>query len=223
MSSQFADCTLVIMAKAPKPGRVKTRLAGALPVSAVVELYRCLLADTISLAKSLSEMQVAIMSPAADVEELHGIVDSEVSVLGQSGSGLADALNSVFAHFTAAGPRRVVAFNSDSPHLPASALSSAFETLASCDLVIGPTHDGGYYLVGAKTVHPGLFFSESLGTNSALQALLERAAFQRLSVGYTEVFYDVDVKSDLHQLAEELRHSPGRAPRTALWLSGQSL
>jgi hypothetical protein len=65
--SRGGDCTLVIMAKAPKPGVVKTRLAQSLPLEAVVELYRCLLDDTVALARSLGDVDVAIMCPAPDV------------------------------------------------------------------------------------------------------------------------------------------------------------
>jgi glycosyltransferase A (GT-A) superfamily protein (DUF2064 family) len=125
----------------------------------------------------------------------------------------------VFAHFAAAGRRRIVAFNSDSPHLPASALWLAFDALRSCDLVIGPTHDGGYYLVGAAESHPGLFAGGALGTTNALEKLLARARALGLSVRFTEPFYDVDVPADLSRLAEELRLAPERAPRTARWLT----
>ena len=149
--------TLVVMAKAPKPGMVKTRLSPSLPVAAVTELYRCLLNDTIALAHSVKMVDVAIMCPASDVEELTRLAPSVSVVVGQKGQGLAAGLNSVFAHFAAVGHQRVVAFNSDSPHLPASILESAFEALAGHDVVVGPTHDGGYYLVGAKASHAGLF------------------------------------------------------------------
>jgi uncharacterized protein len=204
--------TLVVMAKAPKPGMVKTRLSSSLPVEAVTELYRCLLNDTIALARSLEMVDVAIMCPASDVEELTKLASS---VVGQKGQGLAAGLNSAFAHF---GHQRVVAFNSDSPHLPASILENAFEALACRDVVVGPTHDGGYYLVGAKTSHPGLFDGDSLGTKSALEALLARARALQLSVGFTDPFYDIDVAADLTRLAAELELAPARAPRTAVWL-----
>src|ERR1700687_2458340 len=121
--------TLVVMAKAPRPGKVKTRLAHGLPVEAVTELYRCLLDDTMALAKSLGTVEVAIMCPASDVEELTRWVRGMVGVVAQNGEGLAAGLTSVFAHFAAPGRKRVVAFNSDSPHLPASGLGSAFEAL----------------------------------------------------------------------------------------------
>jgi uncharacterized protein len=210
--------TLVVMAKAPRPGMVKTRLAQSFPVEAVTELYRCLLDDTLVLALSLGTVEVAIMCPASDVEELTWLTRGAVGVVAQKGEGLAAGLTSVFAHFAAAGQQRVVAFNSDSPHLPASVLANAFEALAAHDVVVGPTHDGGYYLVGAKAAHSSLFDGDGMGTQSALEALLARARARQLSVGFTEPFYDIDVESDLTQLAAELRLDRARAPRTADWL-----
>jgi rSAM/selenodomain-associated transferase 1 len=212
-------CTLVIMAKAPRPGTVKTRLAQRLPVAAVTELYRCLLDDTIALAHSLGTVEVAIMCPASDVEELTRLAHGAVRVVAQKGEGLAAGLTSVFAHFTTGGQQRVVAFNSDSPHLPASILCNAFETLVHYDVVVGPTNDGGYYLVGAKAAHPALFDGDGMGTKSALEALLARARRLQLSVGFTEPFYDIDVEGDLTRLASDLRIAPNRAPRTAVWLN----
>ncbi len=210
--------TLVVMAKAPRPGLVKTRLTQSLPVEAVTELYRCFLGDTMALARSLGTVDVAIMCPASDVEELTRLAGGVVGVVAQRGEGLAAGLTSVFAHFAAPGRRRVVAFNSDSPHLPASILASAFEILTRQDMVVGPTHDGGYYLVGAKASHPYLFDGDGMGTQSALEALLARARGLQLSVGFTHSFYDIDVESDLARLAAELRLAPARAPRTAIWL-----
>jgi rSAM/selenodomain-associated transferase 1 len=210
--------TLVIMAKAPRSGMVKTRLAQSLPVEAVTELYRCLLDDTIALARSLGTVEVAIMCPASDVDELTRLARDVVAVVAQKGEGLAAGLTSVFAHFAATGQKRVIAFNSDSPHLPASVLEDAFEVLTGHDLVVGPTHDGGYYLVGAKAAHPALFHGDGMSTTSALDALLARARGLQLAVGFTDPFYDIDVESDLTQLAGELRLVPARAPRTAVWL-----
>jgi uncharacterized protein len=212
------DRTLVIMAKAPRPGMVKTRLAQSLPPLAAIELYRCLLEDTLALAQSLGDADVAIMCPASDVEDLSRLAGTGVRVVAQKGDGLAAGLTSVFRHFAEAGPRRVVAFNSDSPHLPASVLGSAFEALTGHDLVVGPTHDGGYYLVGAKAAHPALFDGDGMGTKSALEALLARARGLQLSVSFTDPFYDIDVEGDLTRLAAELRLTPARAPRTAAWL-----
>src|SRR5439155_10790275 len=184
------DRVLVIMAKAPRPGAVKTRLASSLSPAAVTSFYCCLLEDTLALARSLEDVEVAIMCPESDVNELARLAGGEASVVAQTGEGLAAGLTSVFAHFAQDRQRegrqredhqsdahqtRVIAFNSDSPHLPRSVLEDAFETLAAHDVVVGPTHDGGYYLVGAKASHPTLFARDGLGTSSALERLLARA------------------------------------------------
>lgn len=211
--------TLVIMAKAPKPGMVKTRLAHSLPLPAVTALYCCLLQDTLALARSLTAVEVAVMCPAQDVEELARLLDDAVPIVAQTGTGLAAGLTSVFAHFAANGQHDVIAFNSDSPHLPASVLERAFEVLAAHDVVVGPTHDGGYYLVGAKASHPTLFENDGLGTTNALERLLGRIRGLGLSSDITQPFYDIDVADDLMRLLAELRLNPTRAPRTAGWLA----
>jgi uncharacterized protein len=209
---------LVIMAKAPRPGTVKTRLAPSLSPATVTAFYCCLLEDTLTLARSLSDVEVDIMCPDTDVNELAQLAGSEVSVVAQEGEGLAAGLTSVFRHFAGSRQRRVIAFNSDSPHLPRSVLQDAFETLTSHDVVIGPTHDGGYYLVGAKASHPTLFEHDGMGTSSALERLLLRTRDLELSVSFAGPFYDIDVADDLTRLAEELRLAPTKAPRTARWL-----
>src|ERR1700738_4647221 len=216
--SSGSDCVLVIMAKAPRPGAVKTRLTLSLSPAAVTAFYCCLLDDTLALARSLSDVEVAIMCPDTDVSELAQLAGNEASVVAQKGEGLAAGLTSVFAHFADARQRRVIAFNSDSPHLPRSVLEEAFETLAAHDVVVGPTYDGGYYLVGGEASHPTLFAGDGMGTSSALERLLSRARALELSVGFAAPFYDIDVADDLTRLAEELRLAPARAPRTAAWL-----
>ena len=218
VGSSGKDRVLVIMAKAPRLGAVKTRLAAGLSPAEVTSFYWCLLDDTLALARSLNGVEVAIMCPESDVNELVQLAGREVSVVAQTGEGLAAGLTSVFAHFSEGGQRRIIAFNSDSPHLPRSVLEEAFETLTAHDLVVGPTHDGGYYLVGAKASHPTLFARDGMGTSSALERLLSHARSLELSVGFAEPFYDIDVADDLARLAAELRLAPARAPRTAAWL-----
>jgi len=218
--SSGSDRVLVIMAKAPRPGEVKTRLTPSFSPQAVAAFYCCLLDDTLALARSLklSDVEVAIMCPDSDVNELVRLAGNEMSVVAQKGEGLAAGLTSVFAHFAEGHPRRIIAFNSDSPHLPRSVLEGAFETLDAHDVVVGPTHDGGYYLVGAKASHPTLFARDGMGTSSALERLLSRARALELSVAFADSFYDIDVVDDLTRLAEELRLDPARAPRTARWI-----
>src|SRR5437762_3642411 len=187
--SSGSDRVLVIMAKAPRAGAVKTRLASSLSPEAVSVLYCCLLDDTLALARSLGGVEVAIKCPGTDVNELTQIAGKKSSVVAQNGAGLAAGLISLFAHFTdGQQQRRTIAFNSDSPHLPRSVLEVAFETLSAHDVVVGPTHDGGYYLVGAKASHPALFAGDGMGTSSALDRLLSRARALHLSIGFAAPF-----------------------------------
>ena len=217
-ASSGSDRVLVIMAKAPRPGAVKTRLTTSLSPEAVTDFYCCLLDDTLALARSLGDVDVAIMCRDSDVNELGRLAGKDVGVVAQRGEGLAEGLTSVFAHFAEDRQRRTIAFNSDSPHLPRTVLEDAFTTLAEHDLVVGPTDDGGYYLVGAKASHPTLFARDGMGTGSALERLLSSARALGLSVGFSDPFYDIDVADDLTRLAAELRLAPIRAPRTAQWL-----
>jgi len=214
---------LVIMAKAPRPGAVKTRLLPSLSPHAVTTFYTCLLHDTLMLARSVCDVEIAIMCPNSDVGALAEFAGSDVTVVAQHGEGLAAGLTSVFAHFADNQHNLTIAFNSDSPHLPTSILEDAFEKLATHDVVVGPTHDGGYYLVGAKSSYPTLFASDGLGTSTALERLLARTQSLQLATGFTDPFYDIDFADDLSRLASELRVAPERAPRTAEWLRAWKL
>src|SRR6266704_35846 len=98
-----ANRTLVVMAKAPRLGSVKTRLAESLSMQAVTELYRCLLNDTIALTQALDHLEIAVMCPASDVDDLSRAVAKTVRIVPQTGQGLAAGLASVFNHFATAG------------------------------------------------------------------------------------------------------------------------
>jgi uncharacterized protein len=188
MPARNDDRVLVIMAKAPRLGAVKTRLTPSLSLHAVAALYCCLLGDTLALARSLGGVETVIMCPDSDTEELACFAGIGALVVAQKGEGLAAGLTDVFAHFAKDCGRRIIAFNSDSPHLPRSVLENAFDILAASDLVVGPTCDGGYYLVGAKAFHPTLFTGEGMGTGTALDKLLSRARALELCVGFADPF-----------------------------------
>jgi rSAM/selenodomain-associated transferase 1 len=206
------------MAKAARAGHVKTRLAANLPPEAVLDLYRCMIEDTVDLAHSVSTDELAIVCPTSDIADLISWLPA-IEIVGQQGEGLAAGLASAFRIFISRGYRRVVAIDGDSPQLPPETLHKAFLLLDEADVVVGPTTDGGYYLVGSKTVQPELFDKQRMGTGRALDSLMASAQGLGLRVALTETHYDVDEAEDLARLAWELRSFPHRAPRTAAWLA----
>ena len=216
--SAIGERALIIMAKAPRVGHVKTRLAASMPAEAVVELYRSMLEDTLDLARSVSADIVAIVCPASDVHDLSSWLPA-IEIAGQQGEGLAAGLVSAFRIFINRGYRRVVALDGDSPQLAPETLDNAFRLLDASDVVVGPTTDGGYYLVGSKAAQAELFDRQGMGTGSALDSLMASAQRLGLRVALTETGYDVDEAEDLARLARELRLFPHRAPRTAAWLA----
>ena len=216
--SEARERALIIMAKAPRVGHVKTRLAATLPAEAVVDLYRSMLEDTLDLARSVGTDAVAIVCPASDLVDLAGWLPA-IEIVGQQGEGLAAGLASAFRIFIDRGYRRVVALDGDSPQLPPETLDRAFQLLDEADVVVGPTADGGYYLVGSTTVRAELFDTQGMGTGRALDALTASARGLGLRTAFTETGYDVDEVEDLARLARELRLFPNRAPRTAAWLA----
>jgi uncharacterized protein len=214
----FGERALIIMGKAPRLGHVKTRLAASLPAGAVVDLYRCMIEDTLDLARSVSTDAIAIVCPTSDVAELANWLPA-IEIVGQRGEGLAAGLLSAFRVFIDRGYRRVVAIDGDSPQLPPERLDKAFQLLDRADVVLGPTSDGGYYLVGSKTVQAELFDTQGMGTGGALDSLTANARGLGLRVALTDTGYDVDEAEDLTRLAHELRLFPHRARRTAAWLA----
>lgn len=216
--SEIGERALIIMAKAARVGHVKTRLAASLPAEAVVDLYRSMIEDTLDLARSVSTDVVAIVCPTSDISDFTNWLPA-IEIVGQQGEGLAAGLVSAFRIFIDRGYRRVVAIDGDSPQLPLDTLDRAFQLLDGADMVVGPTSDGGYYLVGSKTVQAELFDTQRMGTGRALDSLMAGAQGLGLRVALTEAHYDVDDAEDLGRLARELRSFPHRAPRTAAWLA----
>jgi uncharacterized protein len=210
---------VVIMAKAPRPSHVKTRLLPHMSADQAAALYRCLLEDTLALVGRLRRVRIAIMCPPEDRAAFGRLVGPHIQVASQTGDGLAAGLTSAFRDFAAAGFDRIVAFNADSPHIPQTLLESAFEALDSHEMVVGPTADGGYYLVGATRAHPGLFGGDRLGSARALESLVARLQELSLTVAMLPSCYDVDDPDDLARLEADLRVEPQRAPRTAQLLA----
>lgn len=209
---------VAIMAKAPRPGHVKTRLLPALCPRDAIRVHRAFLADTVGRVLSLSGVHAAVVCPPDDCEPLRAFLPPPVAVLAQQGEGLAAGLDSALARFDADGYAPILLLDSDSPHIPGDILRRAVAAVTQGHLAVGPTDDGGYYLVGARGHHPGLFQASAMGTGTALEALCHRARDLGLHVSLLPRWFDVDTPEDLARLARFLKRYPEAAPRTAALL-----
>jgi len=202
---------IALFAKAPVAGRVKTRLVPPLTPEEAARVARALLVATIdSLVGTLSARWALFLDGTAD-ESLRALATSRgMSLRPQEGGDLGARLAAAFRTLRAEGATRVLAIGADGPSLPPRLLGEAIGALAECDVVLGPTEDGGYYLVGTASAGEEIFQDIPWSTGSVLSATLARAAGAGRSVRLLPAWYDVDSVEDLRRLRDEVRR--GTAP-----------
>jgi len=208
---------LVIVGKAPVAGRTKTRLSPTLSPDQAAELYRGFLQDTAGMALLLGWERVTLIHPADSgaAGVLASLLPGTILLRSQSGVGLGWALADAFRTHLAEGFGKVVLIGSDNPTLPAEIVARAADALTRCDLAIGPTADGGYYLIGMSRPHLGVFERITWSTSVVFGETLERAREIGLSVEVLPEWYDVDTPDDLDRLRADLAQLPARvAPST---------
>ncbi|MBN1401798.1 MAG: TIGR04282 family arsenosugar biosynthesis glycosyltransferase [Anaerolineae bacterium] len=214
---------LIVVAKVPSPGQTKTRLCPALTAQEAVELYRAFLLDTLHLMQQVQEADHVIAYLPEDAEPyFRTIAPQGFLSVPQRGEDLGQRLSHVLASYLADGYDQAVVMNSDGPTLPASYLMEAFRRLdqPEIDVVLGPSDDGGYYLIGLKRACSALF-EVTMSTPTVLDDTLERAHLSGLAAACLPPWYDVDVHEDLARLIAELDSLPEAVARfTRRFLSG---
>ena len=215
------DHVVAIMAKAPIAGQAKTRLIPRLGAEHAAMLYQEMLLDTIELvAEALNGSgALSIVCPtSADRTALKQIVPSAIQVVADETGSLMGGLGYGLTYHITQGYDHVILLDGDSPTLPVRYLQSAFDALGSADVVLGPTMDGGYYLIGACQSQPALFKWEHLDSTTICAQTHVRAEALGLRVRVLPSWYDVDTSEDLQRLVDDLRLHPGGAPHTREFL-----
>jgi hypothetical protein len=205
--------SLVVMGKAPLPGEVKTRLVagGALSAEDAAALYRCFLLDTLDLASRVSGVDTVLFFTPESAEALiRAMVPSANALVAQQGEDLAQRMVHIIDHQFHQGYEAVVLVGSDLPTLPLDYLNRAFAELEkpSVDLVLGPSQDGGYYLIGVKRPCPELLLDVNMSTPTVLKDTVGIAEGLGLEVILIPPWYDIDTKEDLARLRTELDSDP---------------
>ncbi len=200
MISKREKLLLVVMAKAPVPGTVKTRLVPHLSPQEATDLYRCLLKDRITTIQTLTGVALAIAFTPSDARDAFTpFADNGLRLFPQKGKHLGERLNNIFVEKLADEFDAVSIIDSDTPDLPASTIRASFERLMSgqADVVFGPCYDGGYYLVGMRRPHPQLFANIPWSTDRVLPDTLERTRALGVRPDLLPRWNDLDTIDDL--------------------------
>jgi hypothetical protein len=202
------DC-LIVMAKEPRAGHVKTRLAASVGPARAADLYAAFLHDTLLTCRRVTGAELCFSIHSAAGSEYFRALDAgarlHVQPDGDFGARLRDAFDSAFA----LGFERVVVIGSDTPHLRAEMIEQAFERVRPGEPVVGPTRDGGYYLLAMCEANPELFRSVEWSSARVLSQTEERARSAGLRIHRLEENFDVDEASDLACLFELLDADDG--------------
>jgi hypothetical protein len=218
------SAALAIFAKAPVAGQVKTRLCPPLTAEQAAKLYECFLLDTVARACSLTGVRVFLAITPGGTEPLfRALLSCPVNYLPQRGATLGEREANVFADLLQQGFSRIVIIGSDIPTLPPAHLHAAFACLEEPgnDVVMGPSDDGGYYLIGARALHPTLFQDIAWSTPTVCAETLTRARRAGLHVAQVPSWHDVDNADDLRKLVLKLNVAEPEpvAPYTQAYLA----
>jgi len=181
---------------------VKTRLCPPLLAPEAAALYRCFLLDKIAAVGALVNAQPVIAyTPDEARAEFDGLAPG-FSLVAQHGSDLGARLHATLACLLAAGHAGAIAVDSDTPNLPSDFLQQAVHSLSGPgpDVILGPTEDGGYYLIGMRLAHRELFDAVPWSTSDVLAVTLRRAAAAGLRAVCLPSWFDVDTPDDLERL-----------------------
>src|SRR5512139_3639185 len=211
---------LIIFAKQPVAGKVKTRLVPALSAREAAELYTCMLTDTIAKLESLKGVDRFLFS-AGGVESYTFFQESYpgMQIFQQAGNDLGERMEAAFATVFSMGYEAAAIIGTDSPDLPLKFIEEAYRILEDyrAETVFGPAEDGGYYLLAMRRLYNCFFAGIHWSSGRVLQQSLENAEKTGLRVAQLSVWHDVDTIEDLSR--PELRDSNNSAPLTRLFLN----
>jgi uncharacterized protein len=198
------DSALVILTKAPKAGQSKTRLVPPLSFAEAADLAGALFVDQLeNLAHFTAARLFVAFTPLGARDFFAARLPPGASCFCQLGESLGDRMRHAFEHLFASGFGRVVMIGGDLPVLPQAILAEAFAALGGdgCRVVLGPSRDGGYYLVGMNEVLPDIFSGISWGRDDVLAKTIEKLDTLKKKYKLMCLWYDIDTIGDLRRFA----------------------
>ena len=194
---------LAVMARAPSDDSGKTRLRQTCGAERAAALRRAILLDTLESIRAVRSVdRIVLFAPETARPEFEALVDDSEGLLGQRGSGLGERMEHGFSDLLGRDYTGVVMVGSDLPTLPAAYVDQGIDVLRRQDdpLVLGPSEDGGYYLIGLRRCHPELFHGIPWSTSSVLARTRALAAGLGMAVTTLPSWYDLDSADDLDRV-----------------------
>lgn len=215
------------MMKAPRPGLVKTRLVPPLSQNEAALLATCFAQDVVNRVLRLIGDVIIAYYPVDSRAELEPILPVQVTWVEQRGEDLGSRLNEVSIKAYSQGFSPIVFVGTDSPTLPDSFISAAIDSLTAeeSDVVLGPTEDGGYYLIGLNRPSSELLEGVAWSSSRTYTETAANAARLRMRLLELPLWYDVDTPTDLERLQREMLsevEAQKNAPATYQWFLGRS-
>lgn len=194
---------ILLFLKAPRAGFVKTRLAQQIGQDRALATYKALVERQISALKDEGRTEIHY-TPADALPEFTSWLDESAIYYPQCEGGLGSRLSNAVADAFKRGASSVICIGGDCPNLNRSHIEHTSELLSqNSDLVIGPSEDGGYYLIGMNRLHPELFVDIPWSQPDTLKATIKKAEDLDLRTSLLETLYDVDEASELNRAIED--------------------
>jgi hypothetical protein len=212
---------IIVFAKEPAVGQVKTRLKECLSEIKIVELYKAFIKDTIELInKCRNANKIMAYHSAGNPWYLKSIA-ADYFFYKQKGASLGQRLYKAFVFAKDQGATKTVVVGSDAPDLPPEYIETAYCKLSKYDVVLGPARDGGYYLVALKKPIRNIFQEIKWSTSSVLEQSLRKAKAADQKVYLLRPWRDIDQCDDLKLLSASLKTNKGCAQHTRRFLYGK--
>ncbi len=211
-SESLTGKQLGVMAKYWRPGAVKTRLAATIGPRRAAEIYRAILTTTLRRMSTVEARRVVAYAPADSRTEFAELVGREWGLQSQGGGDLGQRMERFFRIALENGRDRIVLIGSDSPSLPPDLVVESFEQLNHADVVLGPSEDGGYYLIGIKGRIPPMFQDIPWSSDRVWKTTVQLLTDHQCPFVELPRWYDVDEYEDLVRLWAQLNGELPSAP-----------
>jgi uncharacterized protein len=190
---------LLIFVKYPEPGKVKTRLAKNIGSESAALLYRKMAESIIYDLSKLADYRKIIFfdPPERRNDIMRWLKFNGLSFVAQEGDSLGEKMSNAFTHAFSLGADKAIVIGTDCPQIKTETIVKAFEKLQVSEVVVGPSYDGGYYLLGLRSLIPEVFHGIDWGTNLVFDQTMKRLRRNGINSERLEMLRDVDTVEDL--------------------------